>query len=253
MAQEAFSLTGQHVVVVGASSGIGRAVAVRCAEAGARLSVCARREDRLKNLVSELTGEGHGFRRLDVRASDEIPRVFDGFVSARGPIDGMVYSAGFNVLRPINVLGREVADDMYEVNLRGAVLCCQAATANTRASRGGMSIVMISSMGARFPAGSGLTCYAATKAGLDGAMRALANELARRKIRVNTVAPGAVATEIWNDAGRTEAQKQAVYDAHPLGVGEVDDVAWACLYLLAPASRWVTGTAMVVDGGYGIA
>jgi len=134
--------------------------------------------------------------------------------------------------------------------LRGAVFCCQAATTNTRAFRGGMSIVLLGSAGACKPAGSGMTGYCASKAALEGAVRAMAIEGARRRIRFNAVAPGAVRTELWDGPERTEEHIRKVCERHPLGPGELDDVAYACVYLLSPAARWITGTVLPLDGGF---
>lgn len=250
MSLAAFSLAGQHVVVVGASSGIGRATALRCAEAGARLSFCARRAELLEGLLGEMTGSEHGYRTLDVANVDQIGSVLDAFVEKRGPIDGLVYAAGTNLLRPLNVIRKDPWDQLQAVNLRGAVFCCQAATMNPRAAREGMSLVLIGSAGARKPGGSGMVAYAASKAALEGATRAMAVEGARRKIRVNAVAPAAVRTEMWDATERTEEQIQKILERHPLGVGSVDDVAYACVYLLSAAAKWITGSVLAIDGGY---
>ena len=252
MGREAFSLEGKHVVVVGASSGLGRATALRCAEAGARISACARRQDRLADLVAGLPGGGHGYRLLDVKESEAVAPVFDGFVADRGPIDGLVYSAGVNIIRPLNVLSPAVLDDVYAVNLRGAAFCCKAATANTRAAREGQSLVLISSLAASRPAGPCMVPYAATKAGLHGLVRAMAIEYARLKVRVNAVAPGPILTELWDSAEMTADRKEEICRAALLGAGGADDVAYACIYCLSSASRWVTGSVLAVDGGAGL-
>ncbi len=249
MSLEAFSLDGKHVVVVGASSGIGRATAVRCAGAGARVSVCARREDRLQELVHELPGTDHGYCCLDVRELDDIESVFDTFMRERGPIGGLVYAAGIEILRPLNVIDPAQWNETMDVNLRGAVFCCKAAQRNPRVPPDGMSIVLISSIAAWHPMGSAKIAYSAAKAALNGAMRAAAVEGARRKIRVNSIMPAVVRTEMWESLRMTEEQKQAVYQQHLLGVGDVDDVAYACIYLISPAAKWVTGTVLVLDGG----
>lgn len=252
MTDSPFALDGKHVVVVGASSGIGLAVARRCADAGARLSLCARRSELLADVTAALPGGGHGWQMLDVRESKSIGPVFDRFVAERGRIDGLVYAAGEMGLRPLQVLSPEKWDETLAVNVSGAVFCCQAAAAVPRAAAEGLAIVLIGSISAQFPRGSGMSAYAASKAALEGVARALAIEGARRRTRVNVVAPAIIQTQLWERLKMTEQQKQEVIKRHLLGAGEVDDVAYACVYLLAPASRWVTGTTLVVDGGYSL-
>ncbi|MHC4399075.1 MAG: SDR family NAD(P)-dependent oxidoreductase [Planctomycetota bacterium] len=252
MSLEAFSLAGKHVVIVGASSGIGKAAAVRCAEAGARVSACARREEHLDALVSQLAGADHGWLRLDVRELPDIETVFQSFAEERGPVDGLIYAAGIEVMRPLNVIDEAQWANVVDVNLRGAVFCSKAAQGNTVASREGMSIVLLSSIAAWYPMGAAKITYSATKAALNGVMRAAAMEGARRNIRVNSIMPAAVRTEIWEKLPMTESQREKIDRQHLLGVGEADDVAYACVYLTSPAARWITGTVLVLDGGYSL-
>ncbi len=252
MGLEAFSLAGKHVVVVGASSGIGKATAIRCAEAGAIVSVAARRVELLSQLVAELPGSGHGFHMLDVRVSRSIPPCLDVFVKRAGPIGGLVYSAGVSTLLPLNVTGEDHWRGVLDVNLTGAVFCTKEAVSAKRCSPEGMGIVWISSSAAQNPAGAGRLSYGASKAGMIGAARALANELSRRRMRINVLCPAAVATEIWDKQTLDEQQKRKFFDRHPLGIGEPDDIAYACVYLLSPAARWLTGTVISLDGGFSV-
>lgn len=224
-------------------------MAQRCAEAGARLSICARRSEALAEVQGQLPGQGHGWRPLDVTRLEEIEAVMAGFVEDRGPIDGMVYSAGLATIRPLAALDPSYWEQMIQVNLRGALFCCKAAQRAPRPGLNGLSIALVSSIAGQLPAGSGRIAYAASKAGLDGAMRALAVESARHKLRINSIVAGAVETEIWKTNALTDQQRQSLFEQHPLGIGQVDDVAYACVYLLSPASRWMTGASLVLDGG----
>jgi NAD(P)-dependent dehydrogenase (short-subunit alcohol dehydrogenase family) len=205
----------------------------------------------LAEAAAALPGSGHGWQALDVRETAAIAAVFDRFVAERGRIDGLVYAVGEMDLRPLHVLSPDKWDETLAVNLRGAILCCQAAAAATRAGEG-LSLVLIGSISAQFPRGAGMAAYAASKAALEGAVRALAIEGSRRRTRVNVVAPAIIQTQLWERLKMTEQQKQEVIKRHLLGSGDVDDVAYACIYLLSPASRWVTGTTLVVDGGYSL-
>jgi len=252
MALEAFSLTGKHVVIVGASSGIGKAAAIRCAEAGATVSLAARRTELLSEIVAGLPGSRHGFHMLDVRDSGSVPACMDSFVKRAGPISGLVYSVGVSTLLPLNVAGEDHWQGVLDVNLTGAVFCTKEAVSARRCSPEGMGIVWISSSAAQNPAGAGRLSYGASKAGMIGAARALANELSRRTIRINVLCPAAVATDIWNTQPMSDEQKKRFFDRHPLGIGAPDDIAYACVYLLSPAARWLTGTVISIDGGFSV-
>jgi NAD(P)-dependent dehydrogenase (short-subunit alcohol dehydrogenase family) len=249
MGLEAFSLARKHVVVVGASSGIGAAAARECASAGASVSICARREELLAQVHDALEkrdGQAHRRAVLDVTDPDAIERVLSKFAEEGGPIDGLVYAAGFLQLVPINVIGPKNTDRLLSTNLVGALFSAKSAV--KRMPKTGGAIVMISSTGSVRPGGGGMTLYSASKGGMDGATRALAQELAARKIRVNGIAAAAVDTAIWDvcDTGHVKA----LWERHPLGVGHPTDVALGCVYLLSDASRWVSGSTLTMDGAF---
>jgi NAD(P)-dependent dehydrogenase (short-subunit alcohol dehydrogenase family) len=255
MGVDAFSLAGKHVVVVGASSGIGAATAIQCASAGASVSICARRESRLRSVLDSLdrgAEQTHRLAVLDVTEPAAIDAVFTRFASEGGPCDGIVYAAGFVRLLPILAVSPTNMDELLATNLSGAILCARAAV--RRAAKGGLSIVFISSTAPRCPSGSGMTVYSASKAGLNGAVTALAYELAPRRIRVNAIAPGCVDTDVWhtheNEEDNDPANYQRLLARHPLGFGKPADVALGCVYLLSDASRWVTGSIIAMDGGF---
>jgi NAD(P)-dependent dehydrogenase (short-subunit alcohol dehydrogenase family) len=237
--------------VVGASSGIGAEVARQCASAGAVVSICARREDRLREVHASLEGgRPHRYSVLDVADRDAIEPRLEAFAKESGPIGGLVYAAGYSKLLPLQVLSAKQLDGILQVNLVGGILATKAAV--KRAPKTGTSIVWISSVAPRRPGGGGMTAYAASKGGMEAALVALASELAPRKIRINAIAPGAVETEIWNGSFDPE-QLARIVAKHPLGVGQPRDVALGCVYLLSEAARWITGTVLSMDGGFATA
>lgn len=237
-AQRAFSLQGKTILVTGASSGIGRQSAISCAHRGARLIITGRDVARLQATYDELPGGGHTQVAADLAvASDQ-----EELVRASGSIDGLVHCAGQQRLCPVRQLTEQIMTEMYSVNFLAPVMLTQRLLYANAISTQGSIIFMLSTaahIGTR-----AVGPYAAMKAGLVGIIKCLALEQAKRKIRVNGISPSAVVTPMW-DADHLKAQKAR----HPLGLGEAVDVANAAVYLLSDASRWVTGTTMVMDGG----
>jgi NAD(P)-dependent dehydrogenase (short-subunit alcohol dehydrogenase family) len=249
MGIEAFSLKGKHIVVVGASSGLGRATAVACAECGANVSICARREDKLKEVLETLTDGDHGYSVVDVTNISSIDKGFDCLVKERGPINGMVYAAGISSVLPLSVISEKFYDKTMDTNLKGAVFCSKAALKNTRTVKNGSSIVFFSSINSYNTMGKGIAVYSASKAGVNGLMRALALDISSMKHRSNALIIGSIKTDMWNRDMIADEQSKKYIDKSLVGPGEVDDVAYACVYLLSDASKWVTGAALLVDGG----
>lgn len=245
-----FSLKNKHIVIVGASSGIGAEIATQCSKSGARVSICARREQKLIDVLRNLDGKEHGYQLLDVRNTKQVAGVFDNFVAERGRIDGFVYCIGILKNMAFGAIKTEQFLDILQVNLLGAMVCTQAAINIKRVNKENCSIVWISSVAYKKPGGAGGFMYAASKGGMVGGVKVLALELAKRNIRINAICPAAVETEIWNINTMTEEEKINIFKRHLLGIGQPIDVANACIYLLSPASKWLTGTELFLDGGY---
>lgn len=233
-----FSLEGKTILVTGASSGLGRQTAITCAARGARLIVTGRDEQRLQETLAQLQGEGHLAIIADLTQIADRERL----VQASPHIDGLVHCAGMQKHCPIRQLTEQAMNDIYHVNFLAPVMLTQCLLQTGSVMRQGSIIFMLSTaahLGTR-----GVGPYSAMKAGLIGIIRCLALEQVKHKIRVNGISPSAVVTPMW-DKDQLEAQKAR----HPLGLGEPQDVANAAVYLLSDASRWVTGTSLVMDGG----
>ena len=244
------ALQGMTFLVTGASSGIGKATAVLLSECGARVVVHGRDETRLNQTLSELQGAGHLTSVAVLENADQTVDWLKGVLEQSGPLTGVFHCAGMELIRPARMIKQAQIDDVFGSSLFAAFGIARAMSAKNALVDGG-SIVFMSSV-----AGStgqvGMTAYSAAKAGIDGLVRSLACELASKRIRVNSIAAGAVHTAMHDRLthGSGGDATQAYAQSHLLGFGQAQDVAQAALYLLSPASRWVTGTTMVVDGGY---
>jgi NAD(P)-dependent dehydrogenase (short-subunit alcohol dehydrogenase family) len=245
-------LGDRHVLVTGASSGIGRSTATLLRGLGARLSLVDLDDDGLSTLAAVLDGGDQvATYPADLSKLAAIPDLVSRCVAWGGRLHGVVHCAGIQAIVPARTLQPDSWRRIFAVNTEAALMLGKSmASKKVHAGEGG-SIVFISSvMGS---AGSvGAISYSMSKAALDGMARSLALELAPRRIRVNCVAPGFVRTPLFE---RTETlwdedQKKAVEDLHPLGFGRPDDIANAVAFLLADTGRWITGSVMIVDGGY---
>ncbi len=234
----AFSLEAKSILVTGASSGLGRQTAITCAARGARVIVTGRDTVRLQETLTQLHGEGHLAVVADLTSAADRERL----AQASPHIDGLVHCAGVQKHCPIRQLTEQVMNDIYNVNFLAPVMLTQRLLQAGAIARQGSIIFMLSTaahLGTR-----GVGPYSAMKAGLIGIIKCMAMEQAKHKIRVNGISPSAVTTPMWGK-DQLEAQKAR----HPLGLGEPQDVANAAVYMLSDASRWVTGTSLVMDGG----
>lgn len=244
-------LTGKHILVTGASSGIGRATALRASQLGARVTLVARNEERLKEVLAEMEGSG-AYYPYDLSDVDGIEALVKQIVAEQGKFDGMMYSAGDCLRAPINVCKPNAVRNSMQLNFFAFVECLRC-FAKTKNSNNGASIVTMSSASS-LKGEKGLLTLCASKAAMNSAVRCAALELAPRKIRVNAIAAayvfGSRIVDTTLDIFGADAVEKNIAENQPLGVGKPEDIANAAAFLLSDASSYMTGAIMSVDGGY---
>jgi NAD(P)-dependent dehydrogenase (short-subunit alcohol dehydrogenase family) len=244
------SLQGRTYLVTGASSGIGMATAVILSECGARVLINGRDESRLNETLAQLLGAGHLAFAAPLETADQTCDWLKSVLIASGPLDGVFHCAGIELIRPVRMIKQAQLNEVLGSSLFAAFGIARALSSKNAMVDGGSLVFMSSVAGSTGQVG--MSAYSAAKSAIDGMVRSLACELSAKKIRVNSIAAGAVQTAMHDrlTKGSGEDVTTAYEQSHLLGFGEPQDVAQAALYLLSPVSRWVTGTTMVVDGGY---
>ena len=240
-----FSLSGRTVLVTGATAGLGRNTAIHAARMGARVVISGRHEERLAATLAQLDGEGH--RAIPADLADQGAR--DALVAELPALDGVVHCAGLTLLHPFKFIDEARYRTIYAINVEAPLFLTQRLYKARKLNAGG-SIVFISSMAPRVGT-KGHSIYAGSKSALYGISRVLAHELAPAKVRVNTLSPAMVNTEVTAGfKAQLSPDLLAADEArYPLGYGEPEDVANAAIFFLSPASKWITGVDLVMDGG----
>ena len=244
-----FSLENKTILVVGASSGMGRRIALDCSKMGAKVIVSSRNESKLKELVLEMAAGDHQVIPADITKQADI----ENLVTIAPIVDGLVVSSGIAFTSPIPFCSRDKLDEIFNLNFFACIELVRLLYKKKKINRGG-SIVLFGSVSGGFSVGVGNMVYGASKTALNSFMKYAALEFATRKIRVNSINPGMVNTPMTAGTVFSEEELQKdMKENYPLQrYGEVEDISPAAIYLLSDASSWMTGQALVLDGGLSI-
>jgi NAD(P)-dependent dehydrogenase (short-subunit alcohol dehydrogenase family) len=243
-----YSLYNKTILVTGASSGIGKCIAIRCSEMGANVIVTGRNEERLSYTISQLSAEGshHGII-WDLSQTD----LLKDFVTQLPELDGIVMDAAIFDTTVVRHLKQEKMQAMFNTNTFANIVLVQSLL-KQRKLKNGSSVVFISSVASTRPY-KGNALYSATKGAINSFSKVLAVELGAQRIRVNCIHPGIVQTrQDAKDWAVTKEELSAEEARYPLGFGEPNDIAYAAVYLLSDTAKWVTGSDLIVDGGQSI-
>ena len=236
-------LLGKNILITGASSGIGRQTSYLCASLGAVLTITGRNKTRLNNTFSSLSGEGHQVVCCDQTVADDVNNLIDSLPL----LDGVVYCAGIQETCLTKNIDLPVIDKLMNTNFTSTVLLNTQILQKKKLKKNA-SIVFVSSVAMEYPE-IGNAVYSSSKAALTSFAHVLALELSSRRIRVNTVMPGMVRTPLCEQFEVTKEQFEKDEMNYPLGYGEPEDVANAIAFLLSDASKWITGSDLLLDGG----
>jgi len=247
------SLSDKHILITGGSSGIGRETSILCNNLGAKISIVGRNEIELNNTISKLNPMFKSqYFTFDVSNFENIENLIQAAVQSFGKIDGFVHSAGVELTKPLKMLSPKNLQDAFNINVFSAFEFSKIVSKTNNYNQP-CSFVFISSIVALLGQ-SGKIGYSASKGALVSGARSMAMELQSKGIRVNCILPGLVETEmskkIMDNIG--EEAKNNVLKSHPLGFGQPIDIAQSIAFLLSDWSRWITGTSLIVDGGFSI-
>ncbi len=239
-----FSLEGKKVLVTGASSGIGKAIAVACSRMGAQLFITGRNVERLEATKAALFGSGHEMFPADLA---KLPGI--NFVASQLPsLDGIAYCAGVGQRKPCKMITNDDVDEVMGINFKSNVLL-QAELLRGKKLKKASSIVFIASKAATSPS-AGNAIYSASKGAVISYAKCLALELAPRQIRVNCICPAMIWTGLILQGGLTKEDMEELQLQYPLKrYGKTEDVAYLAIYLLSDASSWMTGSCVEITGG----
>lgn len=243
-----FSLSEKRILVTGASSGIGRAIAIECSRMGAKVILTARNEERLNETLQQMDNvQQHQIVKADLSNVDDLKHLVD---CIEKPLDGIVQCAGFTIPKPFQFITQTDVNSIMSVNFMAPAILSQMLLKRKKVNKGA-SIVFISSISGVWVSYVGGSLYSSSKGAINGLVKGMAIELASKLIRVNCVNPGMVKTNILEEGVISDEQLDNDAQLYPLKRhGKPEEIAYAVIYLLSDASAWVTGTNLLIDGGY---
>lgn len=239
-----FSMQNKTVLVTGASSGLGQATAIMLSGMGAKLILTGRDQQRLQHTIDSLEGTGHKSFAVDLTHVEDR----DKFISSLPSLDGFFYSAGVSKMAPLKYMPDSTLDEIFDINFFVPIKITRSLI-KKKLLNPQASLLYMSSI-APFLGITGQVGYSASKGSLLASVRIIAKELAQYKIRANCLCPAMIQTPLLTDSPVDKKQYEKDQAGYPLGgYGLPEDVAAAAVYFLSPASRWITGTYLIMDGG----
>jgi NAD(P)-dependent dehydrogenase (short-subunit alcohol dehydrogenase family) len=245
MSTNPFELTGKRIVITGASSGLGRQIALSVSERGGQCFITGRDWPRLAQTLQALEGVGHLHQTADLTSAPDRQNL----VSAMPVMDGLVISSGILFTKPVGFWTEENVQEIMNANFSSTILLVNDLIKNKKINRGA-SIIFISSIAGNVIAHVGNALYSASKGATNAIVKVLALELAPKKIRVNSIMPGMIRTDLWGAKSFDQEQLQLEERKYPLGFGSASDVSNTAVFLLSDATTWMTGSELLLDGGY---
>ncbi len=240
-----FSLKDKTILLTGASSGIGRQTCISIANMGANVILTARNQEKLQETLSKMKGNNHQIILADLTDDAQL----NNLVEQLPKLDGLVHCAGIVIVRPIRFLDKKELQDMLDINYLAPSLLSNAVLKKRLMNKGG-AFVFISSLGSSQPyfGGSG---YSGSKGAISSFSKTLALEYCKKGIRSNVISPASIKTDIFEEMeemlDKDFIEKYAA--KYPLGIGLAEDVANMVIFLLSPASKWITGMDFQMEGG----
>ena len=246
MSYNPFSIAGRTILVTGASSGIGRATAIECSRMGATVIITGRNEARLNDTLQTLEGEGHLAIPADLAKTEDM----DALVIQVPHIDGLVNNAGITDTVMTQFISRERLERILEVNTVAPILLAQKLLKKKKITKGG-SIVFTCSISGTCVCVGGNAIYSTSKGAINGFVKNAALDLSVKGIRVNEVCPGMIDTNILGNSSISNEMLGKEAARYPMKrFGRPEEVAHGIIYLLSDASSFVTGTGIIIDGGF---
>lgn len=250
MESNPLDLVGKNYLVTGAASGIGRATSILLSKCGARIILVDINKDGLEKTKHLCLNETY-LLPLDLTISEGIKDKVINSVQEFGKLNGFVHLAGKSYIAPLKIISSKICEDLYKLNTYPAIELAKICSNRKIYAGEDGSFVLISSIYGLVGSAANVG-YAMTKSAIQGITKALAIELASKRIRVNCVAPGFIKTNMLDSVSSSFSEDyiEKLNNLHPLGLGEANDIANAILYLLSDMSKWVTGAILNVDGGF---
>lgn len=239
-------LTNKHILVTGASSGMGRIFAQMIAAEGAIVTLLARNEGRLIQTLNSLHGDGHKYIVCDLTDEKQLRNC----ISSLASLDGVVFCAGINDFIPVKFIKQEKIDQIFQTNYFSEVILTQLLLKKKLINKHA-SLVYISSLSSQLGI-PGTLLYSSSKAAINSAVKVIASELAPQGIRANSICPGIVKTELLESTNIDQEVFLKQQVDYPLGLGTPEDVGNVVLFYLSEASKWITGSNLVIDGGFSL-